>query len=143
MREIVHLQVGQCGNQIGNIFWRTTCSEHHICVDGHFERDRKIDNRKFAHFSDLQAYHKSGKRPLKKTKKNNNQNQINQKKNNNNNQNKNNNKNSDQKVDKKDEEDSKDSDPNPSSKRNTSGFSKYDRLLIIYITKLSIKLYTK
>jgi tubulin beta len=30
MREIVHLQVGQCGNQIGTIFWEMISGEHGI-----------------------------------------------------------------------------------------------------------------
>ena len=28
MREIVHLQVGQCGNQVGTKFWEMICHEH-------------------------------------------------------------------------------------------------------------------
>jgi len=35
-REIVHVQVGQCGNQIGNVFWETMCKEHHLAEDGKF-----------------------------------------------------------------------------------------------------------
>lgn len=34
MHEIVTLQVGQCGNQIGNEFWKKLCSEHKISLDG-------------------------------------------------------------------------------------------------------------
>ncbi|XP_029723570.2 tubulin beta chain [Aedes albopictus] len=34
MREIVHLQVGQCGNQIGSKFWETISDEHGISPDG-------------------------------------------------------------------------------------------------------------
>lgn len=30
MREIVSLQVGQCGNQVGYKFWETMCQEHKI-----------------------------------------------------------------------------------------------------------------
>jgi len=36
VREIVHVQVGQCGNQIGNVFWETMCKEHHLAEDGKF-----------------------------------------------------------------------------------------------------------
>jgi len=39
MREIVHLQVGQCGNQIGAKFWETVCQEHAIKPDGLYEGD--------------------------------------------------------------------------------------------------------
>jgi len=34
MREIVHLQVGQCGNQIGSKFWEVICEEHGIDRSG-------------------------------------------------------------------------------------------------------------
>lgn len=34
MHEIVTLQVGQCGNQIGNEFWKKICAEHKISLDG-------------------------------------------------------------------------------------------------------------
>ena len=33
-REIITLQVGQCGNQIGSEFWKQLCLEHGICADG-------------------------------------------------------------------------------------------------------------
>jgi len=33
-REIITLQVGQCGNQIGGEFWQRLCSEHGIGKDG-------------------------------------------------------------------------------------------------------------
>jgi tubulin gamma len=33
-REIITLQVGQCGNQIGNEFWKQLCAEHGIDHDG-------------------------------------------------------------------------------------------------------------
>jgi len=36
MREIVHIQAGQCGNQIGARFWETICDEHSIGPDGIF-----------------------------------------------------------------------------------------------------------
>lgn len=36
MREIVSLQVGQCGNQIGAAFWETISAEHGISDDGHY-----------------------------------------------------------------------------------------------------------
>ncbi|KAJ7924816.1 Tubulin/FtsZ, GTPase domain-containing protein [Mycena leptocephala] len=34
MREIVHLQTGQCGNQIGAKFWEVLSDEHSIGADG-------------------------------------------------------------------------------------------------------------
>ena len=35
-REIVHVQVGQCGNQIGLKFWEYVCNEHGISGDGKY-----------------------------------------------------------------------------------------------------------
>ncbi|KAI9483480.1 MAG: tubulin gamma chain [Benjaminiella poitrasii] len=36
-REIITLQTGQCGNQIGSEFWRQLCTEHGISNDGTLE----------------------------------------------------------------------------------------------------------
>nr|WQA41796.1 tubulin beta-2C chain [Paramoeba perurans] len=36
MREIVSIQAGQCGNQIGARFWQTLCSEHSIDPKGDY-----------------------------------------------------------------------------------------------------------
>ena len=33
-REIITLQLGQCGNQIGSAFWSQLCEEHGIAPDG-------------------------------------------------------------------------------------------------------------
>jgi len=41
MREIVHLQAGQCGNQIGTKFWEIMSAEHGITGDGAFEGEHK------------------------------------------------------------------------------------------------------
>ncbi|WVO17904.1 tubulin beta chain [Cryptococcus depauperatus] len=37
MREIVHLQTGQCGNQIGAKFWEVVSEEHGIQADGSYK----------------------------------------------------------------------------------------------------------
>ncbi|XP_035615769.1 tubulin beta-6 chain-like [Oncorhynchus keta] len=37
MREIVHLQIGQCGNQIGSKFWEVISEEHGISATGMYE----------------------------------------------------------------------------------------------------------
>eukprot|EP01084_Bolivina_argentea_P298856 515071_1 len=37
VREIIHIQVGQCGNQIGNSFWQTMSKEHNLASDGKFK----------------------------------------------------------------------------------------------------------
>ncbi|KAH6973980.1 Tubulin/FtsZ, GTPase domain-containing protein [Ilyonectria destructans] len=36
MREIVHLQVGQCGNQVGSAFWQTISGEHGLDSNGKY-----------------------------------------------------------------------------------------------------------
>lgn len=36
-REIISIQVGQCGNQIGTEFWKKLCHEHGISKDGQLE----------------------------------------------------------------------------------------------------------
>lgn len=38
-REIVHLQAGQCGNQMGTKFWEVVCDEHGISGDGTYAGD--------------------------------------------------------------------------------------------------------
>jgi len=36
VREILHVQVGQCGNQIGNRFWQTIIAEHSLSGSGNY-----------------------------------------------------------------------------------------------------------
>jgi tubulin beta len=36
MREIVHVQAGQCGNQIGSKFWEVISEEHGITPTGSY-----------------------------------------------------------------------------------------------------------
>jgi len=40
VREIIHLQVGQCGNQIGNAFWDSVRKEHNIDVNGQYDNPK-------------------------------------------------------------------------------------------------------
>eukprot|EP01135_Chromosphaera_perkinsii_P007849 Nk52_evm41s1020 gene=Nk52_evmTU41s1020 len=42
MREIVHIQVGQCGNQIGSKFWEVIADEHGIGPDGRYEGENEL-----------------------------------------------------------------------------------------------------
>ncbi|XP_037535371.1 tubulin beta-1 chain isoform X8 [Nematolebias whitei] len=42
MREIVHLQIGQCGNQIGSKFWEVISEEHGIDATGIYEGDSNL-----------------------------------------------------------------------------------------------------
>lgn len=39
MREIVHIQAGQCGNQVGTKFWEVISGEHGIGPDGMFDNE--------------------------------------------------------------------------------------------------------
>ncbi|XP_067618333.1 tubulin beta-1 chain-like isoform X2 [Eurosta solidaginis] len=42
MREIVHLQVGQCGNQIGSKFWEIISDEHGIDPNGMYHGENNL-----------------------------------------------------------------------------------------------------
>nr|XP_022336160.1 tubulin beta-4 chain-like [Crassostrea virginica] len=42
MREIIHVQVGQCGNQIGSKFWEEICYEHGLNSKGLYEGDNDV-----------------------------------------------------------------------------------------------------
>lgn len=48
MREIVHLQVGQCGNQIGCKFWEIIAEEHGIDAAGSYSRPADTDDKSAA-----------------------------------------------------------------------------------------------
>ena len=41
-REIVHLQAGQCGNQIGSKFWEIVSDEHGLSPDGTYNGDSDL-----------------------------------------------------------------------------------------------------
>jgi len=42
MRELVHVQLGQCGNQIGAKFWETICDEHGLNQRGEYVGDNDL-----------------------------------------------------------------------------------------------------
>ncbi|KAF4369250.1 hypothetical protein F8388_022906 [Cannabis sativa] len=42
MREILHIQGGQCGNQIGAKFWEVICAEHGIDSTGRYTGDSEL-----------------------------------------------------------------------------------------------------
>ena len=42
MREIVHVQAGQCGNQVGGKFWEVISDEHGIAPDGSYEGNSEL-----------------------------------------------------------------------------------------------------
>jgi tubulin beta len=46
MREIVHLQVGQCGNQIGAKFWEVISEEHGIDAQGNWRGDSDVQRER-------------------------------------------------------------------------------------------------
>jgi tubulin beta len=46
MREIVHLQAGQCGNQIGAKFWEVMCEEHGIDPTGAYTGDNDLQTER-------------------------------------------------------------------------------------------------
>lgn len=46
MREIITLQVGQCGNQMGTEFWKAISSEHNIDLDGSLTTTKDLNDRK-------------------------------------------------------------------------------------------------
>ena len=47
MREIVHLQAGQCGNQIGAKFWEIISDEHGVDPTGTYHGDSDLQVFKF------------------------------------------------------------------------------------------------
>ena len=42
---LVHIQVGQCGNQIGNTFWNTITAEHKLAKDGNFTGNKDAEDQ--------------------------------------------------------------------------------------------------
>lgn len=42
MREILHIQGGQCGNQIGAKFWEVVCAEHGIDSTGRYQGTNEL-----------------------------------------------------------------------------------------------------
>ncbi len=55
VREIVSIQVGQCGNEIGSRFWSTLFREHDLSPDGSFVGDSDIELEKIkVYFDEVQ-----------------------------------------------------------------------------------------
>lgn len=62
MREIVHLQTGQCGNQIGAKFWEVISDEHGIDPTGvyHGNSDlqlERINGKQYFSFYPSKSFH--------------------------------------------------------------------------------------
>jgi len=56
MREIVHIQAGQCGNQIGSKFWEVISEEHGVGVKGQWVGDnQKQKERINVYYSESQS----------------------------------------------------------------------------------------
>jgi tubulin beta len=43
MREIINVQVGQCGNQVGSRFWQNISQEHSILPSGQYIGDSDLE----------------------------------------------------------------------------------------------------
>ena len=56
MREIVHLQAGQCGNQIGAKFWEVISDEHGIDPTGTYHGDSDLQLGKLQTYLFKMAY---------------------------------------------------------------------------------------
>ena len=56
--ELITLQFGQCGNQIGDAFWRALCAEHAIAPDGsRAQDDTGVRDLKRVFFSQVIFFH--------------------------------------------------------------------------------------
>jgi tubulin beta len=54
-REIVHIQAGQCGNQIGAKFWEIISDEHGIQPDGSYAGDSDLQIERIEVFIKIAA----------------------------------------------------------------------------------------
>ena len=45
-REIVHIQAGQCGNQIGSKFWEIISDEHGIDTSGEYKGELDVQEER-------------------------------------------------------------------------------------------------
>ncbi|KAK3866285.1 hypothetical protein Pcinc_028191 [Petrolisthes cinctipes] len=60
MREIVHIQVGQCGNQISSRFWELISGEHGIQANGEFSVSMEQEHLKDQMMQRLNVYYSEG-----------------------------------------------------------------------------------
>lgn len=57
MREIVKIQIGRCGNQIGSNFWETISEEHSISKEGRYEGNSDLKLEKLnVYYEECSAY---------------------------------------------------------------------------------------
>ncbi|XP_069104157.1 tubulin beta-2 chain-like [Argopecten irradians] len=58
MREIIHIQAGQCGNQIGSKFWEVISDEHGIDPNGQYKGDLDLQLERInVYFNEAQGAH--------------------------------------------------------------------------------------
>uniref|UniRef100_A0A3B3CXI6 Tubulin/FtsZ GTPase domain-containing protein n=1 Tax=Oryzias melastigma TaxID=30732 RepID=A0A3B3CXI6_ORYME len=58
MREIVHIQAGQCGNQIGTKFWEVISDEHGIDPAGNYVGDSTLQLDRISVYYNQASSHK-------------------------------------------------------------------------------------
>uniref|UniRef100_A0A8C9RXW6 Tubulin/FtsZ GTPase domain-containing protein n=1 Tax=Scleropages formosus TaxID=113540 RepID=A0A8C9RXW6_SCLFO len=58
MREIVHIQAGQCGNQIGTKFWEVISGEHGIDPAGNYVGDSALQVDRISVYYNEASSHK-------------------------------------------------------------------------------------
>uniref|UniRef100_A0A8C9DCZ4 Tubulin/FtsZ GTPase domain-containing protein n=1 Tax=Prolemur simus TaxID=1328070 RepID=A0A8C9DCZ4_PROSS len=58
MREIVHIQAGQCGNQIGAKFWEVISDEHGIDPSGNYVGDSDLQLERISVYYNEASSHK-------------------------------------------------------------------------------------
>uniref|UniRef100_A0A8I3XBU6 Tubulin/FtsZ GTPase domain-containing protein n=1 Tax=Callithrix jacchus TaxID=9483 RepID=A0A8I3XBU6_CALJA len=58
MREIVHIQAGQCGNQIGAKFWEVISDEHGIDASGNYVGDSDLQLERISVYYNEASSHK-------------------------------------------------------------------------------------
>jgi len=59
MREIVHLQTGQCGNQIGAAFWQTISGEHGLDSNGVYNGTSELQLERMSVYFNEVSYQSS------------------------------------------------------------------------------------
>jgi tubulin beta len=56
MREIIQVQVGQCGNQVGSKFWETIMAEHGLNDTGEYVGDKDVKQEKLSvYFNEIRG----------------------------------------------------------------------------------------
>eukprot|EP00440_Ansanella_granifera_P008630 gb/GFBE01009349.1/.p1 GENE.gb/GFBE01009349.1/~~gb/GFBE01009349.1/.p1 ORF type:complete len:538 (+),score=141.19 gb/GFBE01009349.1/:1-1614(+) len=60
-REIIHIQIGKCGNAIGHEFWKDLCEEHHIETKNEKDRGCYMGDTHSAETGHLDVFFNEGK----------------------------------------------------------------------------------